>query len=74
MFFVRIALGQPIGGPEAAADRRGLLVAWVAVQVRRWLDDRLLGNVATLVIPPTEFLLAEAARPRERPSSYMGRS
>ncbi|MBB4752568.1 hypothetical protein [Actinoplanes lobatus] len=49
-------------------------MAWVAVQVRRWLDDRLLGNVATLVIPPTEFLLAEAARPRERPSSYMGRS
>ena len=37
----------------------GLLVAWAGVHVRRRLNDPLLGNVATLVLPFTAFLLAD---------------
>ncbi|QDW62387.1 Na+/H+ antiporter [Oerskovia sp. KBS0722] len=37
----------------------GLLVAWLAVQVRRRIDDPLLGNVVVLLIPFTAYLLAE---------------
>jgi CPA1 family monovalent cation:H+ antiporter len=36
------------------------VTAWLAVQVRRRLDDPLLENVAMIVTPFTAFLLAEA--------------
>jgi Na+/H+ antiporter len=38
----------------------GAVTAWLAVQVRRRLDDPLQGNVAILLTPFTAFLLAEA--------------
>jgi monovalent cation/hydrogen antiporter len=38
----------------------GVLTAWLAVQVRRHLNDPLLGNVAVILTPFTAFLLAEA--------------
>jgi monovalent cation/hydrogen antiporter len=38
----------------------GMVTAWVAVQVRRRLDDPLQENVAVILIPFTAFLLAEA--------------
>jgi CPA1 family monovalent cation:H+ antiporter len=44
------------GGGAAA----GVLVAWVAAQVRRRLDDPLLENVLILLTPFSAFLLAEA--------------
>jgi CPA1 family monovalent cation:H+ antiporter len=37
----------------------GAVTAWVGVQVRRRLDDALLGNVVTVLTPFTAFLLAE---------------
>jgi monovalent cation/hydrogen antiporter len=37
----------------------GALTAWLGVQVRRRLDDALLGNVVTILTPFTAFLLAE---------------
>jgi monovalent cation/hydrogen antiporter len=40
----------------------GAVTAWLAVRVRRHLDDPLLENVAILLIPFTAFLLAEAIR------------
>lgn len=43
-----------VGGAAA-----GLVAAWVGIQVRRRLDDPLLGNVAMIVIPFTAFLFAE---------------
>ncbi|MFF0018503.1 Na+/H+ antiporter [Streptomyces sp. NPDC005374] len=46
------------GGGIAA----GVLVAWVAIQVRRrirTLDDTLLGNLVIILIPFTAYLLAE---------------
>lgn len=42
------------GGPAA-----GLATGWLVVQVRRRLDDPLLGNVVTILTPFTAFLLAE---------------
>ena len=38
----------------------GAVTAWLAVRVRRHLDDPLLENVAILLIPFSAFLLAEA--------------
>jgi monovalent cation/hydrogen antiporter len=38
----------------------GALIAWVAIQVRRRLDDPFLENVAIILIPFTAFLLAQA--------------
>jgi CPA1 family monovalent cation:H+ antiporter len=38
----------------------GLVVAWVGLQVRRRLEDPLLGNTATALIPFTAYLLAES--------------
>jgi CPA1 family monovalent cation:H+ antiporter len=38
----------------------GAVTAWLAVRVRRRLDDPLLENVAILLIPFTAFLFAEA--------------
>ncbi|WP_020574932.1 Na+/H+ antiporter [Actinopolymorpha alba] len=38
----------------------GALIAWLGVQVRRRLDDPLLGNVTMILIPFAAFLLAEA--------------
>ena len=37
----------------------GVVTAWLAVQVRRRLDDPLLENVAMILTPFTAFLLAE---------------
>jgi monovalent cation/hydrogen antiporter len=37
----------------------GVIVGWLAIQVRRWVDDRLLGNVVTILTPFSAFLLAE---------------
>jgi CPA1 family monovalent cation:H+ antiporter len=37
----------------------GAVTAWVGVQVRRRLDDALLGNVVTILTPFTAVLLAE---------------
>ncbi|NUO57691.1 MAG: Na+/H+ antiporter [Hamadaea sp.] len=37
----------------------GALVGWLSVQVRRWVDDRVLGNVVTILTPFSAFLLAE---------------
>lgn len=44
------------GGGAAA----GMVTAWLAVRVRRHLDDPLLENVAIILTPFTAFLLAEA--------------
>jgi monovalent cation/hydrogen antiporter len=44
-----------VGGAVA-----GVMVAWVAIQVRRRLDDPLQANVAILLTPFAAFLLAEA--------------
>ena len=44
-----------VGGAAA-----GAVTAWLAVQVRRRVDDPLLGNVAIILTPFTAFLLAEA--------------
>src|SRR5437016_1108705 len=44
------------GGGAAA----GAVTAWLAVQVRRRVDDPLQGNVAIILTPFTAFLLAEA--------------
>lgn len=38
----------------------GVATAWVAIQVRRRLDDPLLNNLAALLTPFTAFLVAEA--------------
>jgi monovalent cation/hydrogen antiporter len=38
----------------------GVVTSWLGVQVRRRLDDPLLGNVVTLLTPFTAFLLAQA--------------
>ena len=38
----------------------GAVTAWVAVRVRRRLDDPLLENVAILLVPFTAFLFADA--------------
>jgi Na+/H+ antiporter len=38
----------------------GAVTAWAAVQVRRPLDDPLLGNAVTILTPFTAFLIAEA--------------
>ncbi|MFI1034272.1 Na+/H+ antiporter [Streptomyces sp. NPDC020951] len=43
-----------IGGAAA-----GAVTAWLGIQVRRHLDDPLLGNVAMILTPFTAFLLAE---------------
>ncbi|MFD9514924.1 Na+/H+ antiporter [Streptomyces mirabilis] len=43
-----------VGGAAA-----GAVTAWLSIQVRRRLDDPLLGNVVTILIPFTAFLLAE---------------
>ena len=37
----------------------GALTGWLSVQVRKHVDDRLLGNVVTILTPFTAFLLAE---------------
>ncbi|MEV6964513.1 Na+/H+ antiporter [Hamadaea sp. NPDC051192] len=37
----------------------GALVGWLSVQSRRWIDDRVLGNVVTILTPFSAFLLAE---------------
>jgi CPA1 family monovalent cation:H+ antiporter len=44
----------------AGGAAAGAVTAWLAVQVRRRLDDPLLENVAMIVTPFTAFLLAEA--------------
>lgn len=38
----------------------GALIAWLAINLRRHLDDPLLENASILLIPFTAFLLAEA--------------
>jgi len=38
----------------------GAAIAWLGVQVRRRVDDPLLGNVVTILTPFTAFLTAEA--------------
>jgi len=38
----------------------GALIAWLAIQVRRRLDDPFAENVAIILIPFTAFLLAQA--------------
>ncbi|WP_327725406.1 Na+/H+ antiporter [Streptomyces europaeiscabiei] len=43
-----------VGGAAA-----GAVTAWLGIQVRRRLDDPLLGNVVTILTPFTAFLLAE---------------
>ncbi|MFF3851296.1 Na+/H+ antiporter [Streptomyces sp. NPDC002328] len=43
-----------VGGAAA-----GAVTAWVGIQLRRRLDDPLLGNVVTIGTPFTAFLLAE---------------
>ena len=43
------------GGGTAA----GVVTAWLGLQVRRRLDEPLMGNVAVLLIPFTAYLLAE---------------
>jgi len=37
----------------------GALAGWLSVQVRKHVDDRLLGNVVTILTPFTAFLIAE---------------
>jgi Na+/H+ antiporter len=37
----------------------GALTGWLSVQVRKHVDDRLLGNVVTILTPFTAFLIAE---------------
>jgi NhaP-type Na+/H+ or K+/H+ antiporter len=44
----------------AGGAAAGAVTAWLGVQVRRRLDDPLLGNVVTILTPFTAFLLAEA--------------
>lgn len=44
----------------AGGAAAGVVTAWLAVQIRRRLDDPLLENVAMIVTPFTAFLLAEA--------------
>ena len=44
----------------AGGAAAGVLTAWLSVQVRRRLNDPLLGNVAVILTPFTAFLLAEA--------------
>ncbi|WP_405717417.1 Na+/H+ antiporter [Streptomyces sp. NBC_01537] len=43
-----------VGGAAA-----GAVTAWLGIQLRRRLDDPLLGNVVTILTPFTAFLLAE---------------
>lgn len=43
-----------VGGAAA-----GVLVAWLGIRARRLFDDPLLGNVVSILIPFTAYLLAE---------------
>jgi monovalent cation/hydrogen antiporter len=43
----------------AGGAAAGALTGWLSVEVRKHVDDRLLGNIVTILTPFTAFLLAE---------------
>lgn len=57
-----LVVGVTAGGDHLSAVQAGGLAvtAWLAVQVRRRLDDPLQENVAMILTAFTAFLLAEA--------------